>query len=166
MAGMAWLLNGFAAVAIVGVAFLGAQGRTSAVVSSDPELAGLELRASERPSALPALAVAYLERGQPGLAQSVLDRAGASDADPELLHLRGRVAIARGELDEAEHLQELTLATCAQSLACPSWLEARAERQLGMLKAARSSRSGGASSGPALGGSSDMQERRVLLAGL
>lgn len=166
MAGVAWLLNGFAAVAIVGVAFFGAQGRTSAVVSSDPELAALERNASERPSALPALAAAYLERGQPGLAQAVLDRADASGADAELLHLRGRVAIARGELDEAEHLQELTLATCAQSLACPSWLEARAERQLGMLKAGRGSSSAGAPRGIALGGSSVIQERRVLLAGL
>lgn len=166
MAGMAWLLNGFAAVSMVGVAFLGAQGRTCAVVSSDPELVSLERRASEQVSALPALAAAYLERGQPGLAQAVLDRADSNSADPELLHLRGRVAIARGELDEAEHLQALTLATCAESLACPSWLEARAGRQLDMLQAARASASGVASPGGSLGRAPELRERRVLLAGL
>jgi hypothetical protein len=166
MGALAWLLNGSVAVAVIGVAFFGAQGRTSAVVSSDPELVSLERRASEQVSALPALAAAYLERGQPGLAQSVLDRADANSADPELIHLRGRVAIARGEHEEAEHLQELTLATCAESLACPSWLEARAGRQLDMLKTARSSRSGATSPGGGLSRAPELAERRVLLAGL
>jgi hypothetical protein len=154
-----WWLNGFVALGLFGVALAGVQGRTCAVVASDRALADLEARASADAAALPSLASAYLDRAQPGLAQAALDRLdpNLADRDPELLHLRGRVALASGDLEAAEHLQALTLATCAHGQRCPSWVEARAARQLQLIEARRGS---GRTPAPAL------EERRVMLASL
>lgn len=133
------VLNGFLVVGIAAAVLIGSEGRATAVVPGPTaELANLESAAAKDPSAenLGNLTKAYLDAGQPGLAQSVLDR-HAGISNPELTHARARVAIAQGNATEALALSRLTLAQCEEQTeaACSSYLIGKSLHQVEFLEA-------------------------------
>ncbi len=132
------VLNGLLVVGIAAAVLIGSEGRATAVVpTANPTLAALETETAKAPTAanLAALSKAYLDCGQPGLAQSVLDRHSALKT-PDLSHSRARVAIAQGNASEALTLSKLTLAQCEENeAACSSWLVAKSLHQVEFLEA-------------------------------
>lgn len=130
------VLNGLLVVGIAAAVLVGSEGRATAVVPSpSAELTALEAQAATNPTEenLAALTKAYLDCGQPGLAQSVLDR-HADKKSPELTHSRARVAIAQGNASEALGLSKLTLAQCEER-ECSSWLVGKTLHQVEFLEA-------------------------------
>ncbi len=129
------VLNGLLVVGIAAAVLIGSEGRATAVVAPNPALAALETEAATAPTEanLAALTKAYLDCGQPGLAQSVLDRHADKKA-PELTHSRARVAIAQGNASEALLLSKLTLAQCEER-ECSSWLVGKSLHQVEFLEA-------------------------------
>lgn len=126
LAGMAWMLVS------------GTEQRATALVSADraADLAALEERAATSPAApsVAALATAYLDRDQPGLAASVLDRAPRDvQARPEIAVLRARSLFHRGHARDALAVAREADAACSDG-ACPAWVGARAARQLAFLE--------------------------------
>ncbi|WP_437733408.1 hypothetical protein [Sorangium sp. So ce1335] len=100
------------------------------------ELAALEARYAERrtPETVTALAAAYLERDQPGLASSALDAAPREvRALPEASHLAARALLRRGRVRDALAAAEQASAACRTG-ACPAWLEAKSARQRAFLE--------------------------------
>lgn len=142
MGKVGFLLHGALLACVVSALMIGSEGKAASIVQkTDPELARLEKAAAQSPtpSTVGDLATAYLQNNQPGLAQGLLDQHAALSS-PELLHVRSRVALAQGQVDEALQLSRLTLATCdtasaQEGAACPSWLYARTVRQVDYLQA-------------------------------
>lgn len=105
------------------------------------DITALETNASFTPSRenVVALAVAYLERDQPGLASAVIERAPAEvRAQPEIAHLHARALFLRGRPSEALATAKDALDVCASSGAtasrCPSWLIAKTARQVAFFR--------------------------------
>ena len=127
LAGMAWMLvsgTDQRATPLLGAADHGA------------DLAGLEARAAGAPSApaVVALASAYLDRDQPGLATAVIDRAPRElQARPEVALLRARTLFHRGHAREALAVAREADDACAAT-ACPAWVGTRTARQLAFLE--------------------------------
>lgn len=151
-ASMRWrilLTNG---IALVGIAWLFAHGTEmksakllpeTAVVAGLPaaDLGVLERNASISPTreSVSALAVAYLDRGQPGLASAVLDKAPSDVRQaPEVAHLRARTLYQRGLAREALAVAREAETVCAGGSAaiapCPSWLAAKTARQIAFFQ--------------------------------
>ena len=132
------ILNGLLVVGIAAAVLIGSEGRATALVPvANPALAALEAETAKAPTEtnLAALSKAYLDCGQPGMAQSVLDR-HADIETAELTHSRARVAIAQGNASEALTLSRLTLAQCDEDEAvCSSWLIAKSLHQVEFLEA-------------------------------
>ncbi len=104
---------------------LGAQTRT------------LEAEVAHTPSAaaLSTLATAYLDRHQPGLALSVLERYPSVES-PELSEVRARALVAQGEGQKALNVLRGLSNACADGTAgtCPNWLLAKTLRQQAFLE--------------------------------
>ena len=115
------ILNGVVLTGVLTLLFVDA-GAAPAPVLSAPDARLVELEAAAVADATPAtvgaLAGAYLDREQPGLAQAVLDR-HPEMAGAELSLARSRVALARGDVDEARNQTDLALATCDSPSAVP-----------------------------------------------
>ncbi len=105
------------------------------------EVAELETVAAREPStsAARALANAYLDRNEPGLASAVLDRVPATDRqDPHLAYVEARTLYARGRSSEALTLLRGVERSCEErsdAEACPAWLVAKVTRQATFLEA-------------------------------
>jgi hypothetical protein len=100
-------------------------------------IAELEGEVALRPSgdSLAELAGIYLDQGQPGLAQAVVDRL-PEDGNPRLDLVRSRVALGCGRVDEALSLARESMVACESVLVeCPSWLYAKAVHQVSILEA-------------------------------
>lgn len=116
-------------------AALGAQG-----TSSGATLADLERAVAVRPDAknVAALASAYLDRNQPGLAQAVLESSPLSVREsPAIQHLEARARLRRGRARSALAFARIANATCESTEAperCPVHLAVRAARHLGFLE--------------------------------
>lgn len=101
------------------------------------DISALETNASFSPTRenVAALAVAYLERDQPGLASAVIEKAPAEvRSRPEVAHLHARALFLRGRPREALTTAKEALDGCASADAgasrCPSWLVAKTARQV------------------------------------
>lgn len=102
----------------------------------------LEARAAHAPTArnVAALASAYLEREQPGLAAAVIEKAPREvRAQPEVAHQEARALLRRGQVRDALAAAERAQAACAAAdadggEACPGWLAARTTRQAVFLR--------------------------------
>jgi hypothetical protein len=137
LGGMAWMLVS------------GTEQRAAPVLGPEPramadDIARLEASASAPPTSasVVALAGAYLDREQPGLAAAVIERAPRELRDrPEVALLRARTLFHRGHSREALAVARDAYAACAAHeaevdpgpSACPAWLEARTARQLAFL---------------------------------
>lgn len=107
-----------------------------ATVASVAELDQLEARVAQSPdaSSVAELAGAYLDRGQPGLATAVIEKAPAGvRAVPAVGQLQARALFHRGRAREALAAAREVSEACAVS-SCPAWLEARTARQVAFLE--------------------------------
>jgi hypothetical protein len=98
----------------------------------------LEARAALEPtiSSVADLAGAYLDRGQPGLAEAVIERAPqAIRRQPALQQLYARVLYHRGLSREALSIAREVRAGCEEgATSCPPWLAAKTVRQVAFLE--------------------------------
>jgi hypothetical protein len=101
------------------------------------DIASLETNASFSPTRenVAALAVAYLERDQPGLASAVIEKAPAEvRRRPEIAHLHARALFLRGRpreaLATAKESQDVCVSQQGGEARCPSWLVAKTARQV------------------------------------
>lgn len=92
----------------------------------------LERRAATSPTApaVTALASAYLDRNEPGLASAVLERApGEVRQRPEVAHLYARALFHRGHAREALAVARDASDSCAEDGRCAPWVAAKTARQ-------------------------------------
>jgi hypothetical protein len=139
-----FLANSLVLVGIVWLLALGTQENATTVLpptataGSTPDIAALEQRAALAPSGASVvdLASAYLDRGQPGLAFAVLDRAPeAVRAEPDAGHLAARALVALGHSEQALDEARRASAACGDpARPCPPWLAAKAARHLAFLE--------------------------------
>ncbi|HVK65766.1 MAG TPA: hypothetical protein VM694_14890 [Polyangium sp.] len=101
------------------------------------DMAALESAAALSPTvdSVVALASAYVDRGQPGLASAVLDKAPrALQLDPRVADVAARALFHRGRARQALATVEGALDACdADAVACSSWQVAKARRQAAFL---------------------------------
>jgi hypothetical protein len=101
-----------------------------------PELAGLEAEAALSPSArsVSALAGAYLDREQPGLATAVIEKAPREMRErPEVAQAYARALFHQGRAREALAVARDASDACSEA-PCPAWLVARTTRQVAFLE--------------------------------
>jgi hypothetical protein len=102
------------------------------------DIAGLESSASLAPSvnSVAALASAYLDRGQPGLASAVIERAPREvREDVRIAELHARALFHRGKPRQALAAVRDALDAChAQEGRCRPWQSAKAARQVAFLE--------------------------------
>ncbi len=98
---------------------------------------GLEAQAALSPSAgsVVALAAAYLERGQPGLATAAIESAPRDlQQRPEVAQLRARALFHRGHVRDALAVARDARDACADGAACAPWLVAKTTRQVAFFE--------------------------------
>jgi hypothetical protein len=106
------------------------------------DVPALESRAARTPTAsnITALAAAYLDRDQPGLASAVIEKAPREVREqPVVAHIEARALFRRGRVREALAAAETAEAACAREApgsdgACPTWLLAKTTRQIAFLR--------------------------------
>lgn len=141
LGGIAWMAA-FGGMEVRAAQLLPRDGKTSArigqlIESSAPRLAQLEEQAAVAPSApsVVALAGAYLDRDQPGLATAVIEKAPREvRARPEVAQLQARALFHRGHVREALAVARDASDTCSESASCPAWLVAKTSRQVAFLE--------------------------------
>ena len=109
---------------------------SDASVSAVAELDRLEARAGLAPDAatVAALAGAYLDRDQPGLATAVIEKAPLSVRErPEVAQAYARALFHRGRAPEALAVARDASDACAES-SCPAWLVATTTRQVAFFE--------------------------------
>ena len=127
LGGVIWMA-GFASLETRATQLLSEKEQTGVAAA---DFQALETQAAVAPSTttVSALAVAYLDRGQPGLASAVIERAPLAVRErPEVQSLHARALFHRGHAREALAVNQEAQAACADA-ACPAWLVARTARQ-------------------------------------
>jgi len=134
MGKLGMVVHGVLATLAATILVVGSESEATPIVASPQGVASLEADVAKAPTAeaLSNLTGAYLERGQPGLAQAVLDAHPEVDS-PELSHERARVALAQGEVAHALSLSKLSLSMCGEH--CTASFTAKALRQIATLEA-------------------------------
>src|SRR5262245_23012193 len=134
------LSNGLVLVAIGWMATLGGTEQRASGILSPRALPGvapanmqeLERQAATAPTAgaVAALASAYLDRSQPGLATAVLEKAPREVRDrPEIAQLYARALFHRGHAREALAVAREATRACIDGTECAPWLVAKTVRQ-------------------------------------
>lgn len=130
LGGMAWMTT-FAGMEVRAAEVLPRHGTGS-------QLDQLETRAALTPassSSVAALAGAYLDREQPGLATAVIEKAPRQVRErPEVAHLYARALFHRGRAREALAIARDASEACGDSPSCPSWLVAKTSRQVAFFE--------------------------------
>ncbi len=112
--------------------------RTQAAADAAPaDFQGLEARAALSPSSgtVVALAAAYLDRGQPGLASAVIDGAPRDlQQRPEIAQLRARALFHRGHVRNALAVARDARDSCVDGATCAPWLVAKTTRQVAFFE--------------------------------
>jgi hypothetical protein len=135
LGGIAWMAA-FGGMEVRAAQVLPHDGGNLAAVA---ELDQLEARAARSPDAasVAALASAYLDREQPGLATAVIENAPRAVRErPEVAHLEARALFHRGHAREALAVARDASDACAESAgpACPAWLVAKTARQVAFFE--------------------------------
>jgi hypothetical protein len=131
LGGMAWMMS-----------FAGMEVRAAQILPRQPaggdQLDQLETRAALTPASTPtiaALATAYLDRDQPGLATAVIEKAPRQVREkPEVAHLYARALFHRGHAREALAVARDASDACGDSPSCPTWLLAKTARQVAFFE--------------------------------
>ncbi|MCC6555806.1 MAG: hypothetical protein IT372_22825 [Polyangiaceae bacterium] len=100
------------------------------------DIPALETRAGLETTApnVAALASAYLDRDQPGLATAVIDKAPREiQARPEIAQLKARALFRRGHAREALAVAQQARTACAET-DCSAWIAAKTARQVAFLE--------------------------------
>lgn len=126
------------AVAVLGAHFVSAEQGAAPVVplAQADGLAELESLAATQatPRELSALALAYLERGQPGLATASIEHApAATQAEPMVATVYASALLRRGLPSDALRVARGAQDTCSDDLSCPAWMRAKTRRQVAFL---------------------------------
>jgi predicted Zn-dependent protease len=128
LGGIAWMTT-FAGMEVRATEVLPRQAGTA--------LDQLETQAALAPASAPtvvALAAAYLDRDQPGLATAVIEKAPHRVRErPEVAQLYARALFHRGRSREALAVARDASDTCAES-PCPAWLVAKTARQVAFFE--------------------------------
>lgn len=106
-------------------------------IAAAADFQGLEARAALAPSAgsVAALAGAYLDRGQPGLATAVIEKSPREmQARPEIAQLRARALFHRGQVRNALAVARDARESCTDSAPCAPWLVAKTARQVAFFE--------------------------------
>src|SRR4029078_9745062 len=91
-------------------------------------------RAPPSRAATAALASAYLDRDQPGLATAVIEKAPRAVRErPEVAQLYARALFHRGHAREALAVARDASNAC-ESASCPAWLVAKTARQVAFFE--------------------------------
>jgi predicted Zn-dependent protease len=99
------------------------------------ELEGQAARTPANAPSVAALATAYLDRDQPGLATAVIEKAPRQVRErPEVAVLYARALFHRGHTREALAVARDAGDLCADSPSCPTWLVAKTARQVAFLE--------------------------------
>jgi hypothetical protein len=105
------------------------------------DMTALETSASLSPTSenVAALATAYLDRDQPGLASAVLEKVPADvRRSPELGHLQARALFQRGRPREAlvtaKEVQDSCASPAPGAPRCSAWLTAKTSRQVAFFR--------------------------------
>jgi hypothetical protein len=109
----------------------------ASTVAAVAELDRLESQAAlhQDAASVAALAGAYLDRDQPGLATAVIEKAPrAVQAKPEVAALHARALFHRGHAREALAIAREASDACAEEGACPAWVTAKTARQVAFLE--------------------------------
>jgi hypothetical protein len=112
---------------------------TQAVESAPADFQGLEARAALAPSAgsVAALAGAYLDRGQPGLATAVIEKSPREmQLRPEVAVLHARALFHRGQVRDALAVARDASDSCSDGTTCAPWLVAKTTRQVAFFEQA------------------------------
>ena len=123
----------------------GTEERASALVpkhalatdTATREFQGLETTAALTPTAgaVAALAGAYLDRGQPGLATAVIDKAPRSvQLRPEIAQLQARALFHRGHIRDALAMARGASEACSDDGSCAPWIVAKTTRQVAFFE--------------------------------
>jgi hypothetical protein len=132
LGGLAWMTT------VAGLEVRAAQVLPRQAVPNGVQLDQLEARAAISPASAPsvaALAGAYLDRDQPGLATAVIEKAPRQVRErPEVAHLYARALFARGHAREALAVAQDASTACDDSASCPSWLWAKTQREVAFLE--------------------------------
>lgn len=137
--------NGLILGAVAWMATLGGAEQKPAGLMSQASLPGvtpadipqLESEAAVAPSAraVAALAGAYLDRSQPGLATAVIERAPRDVRDrPEVAQLYARALFHRGHAREALAVAQMANDACLDSARCAPWLVAKTVSQVAFFE--------------------------------
>jgi hypothetical protein len=129
------------------VSFAGMEVRASQLLPPLPALpphaeanpiAQLEAKAALTPASAPsiaALAGAYLDREQPGLATAVIEKAPRQVRErPEVAHLYARALFHRGRAREALAVARDASDACGDAPSCPNWLVAKTAGQVAFFE--------------------------------
>ncbi|MDI1477197.1 hypothetical protein [Polyangium sp. y55x31] len=136
--------NGILLAGIVAVLAIGPGTHSKRLLPADAkttetpvDMAALESAASLTPTvdSVVALASAYVDRGQPGLASAVIEKAPrAIQLDPRVADVAARALFHRGRARQALATVEDALDACdSETVACRSWQVAKARRQAAFL---------------------------------
>ena len=137
------LLAGIFAVLTIGPGthgkrLLPADAAPTSAAETPVDLAALESAAALAPTvdSVVALASAYVDRGQPGLASAVIDKAPrAIQLDPRVADVSARALFHRGRARQALATVEDALDACdADAVVCRSWQVAKARRPAAFLQ--------------------------------
>jgi predicted Zn-dependent protease len=132
LGGIAWMTS-FAGMEVRAAEVLPRQSVAGAVAIDQ-----LEARAALAPAStatVAALAGAYLDRDQPGLATAVIEKAPRNVREqPQVAHLYARALFHRGHAREALAVARDASETCGDLPSCPAWLVAKTARQVAFFE--------------------------------
>jgi hypothetical protein len=124
--------------AFAGLTIRAAEVLPRRLVAGGVSLAELEARAALAPastSSVAALARAYLDRDQPGLATAVIEKAPRQVRErPEVAQMYARALFHRGRAHEALAVSRDASEACEAAPSCPAWLVARTARQVAFFE--------------------------------
>lgn len=109
----------------------------SSSLAAVAELDALEARVAHAPdtASVAALAGAYLDREQPGLATAVIEKAPRAVRErPEVAAVQARALFQRGHAREALAVAREASDACSDATSCPAWLMAKTARQVAFLE--------------------------------
>ncbi len=112
---------------------------SNSATTAPADFQGLEARAALTPTSgsVAALAGAYLDRGQPGLATAVIEKAPREmQQRPEIAVLHARALFHRGRVREALAIARDAGDSCSDGATCAPWLVAKTTRQVAFFEQA------------------------------
>jgi predicted Zn-dependent protease len=129
LGGMAWMAT------IGGLEVNASRVLPSAVAAATSDLETSAAMAPASTANVAALANAYLDHDQPGLASAVIEKAPREVRErPEVAHLYARALFHRGHAREALAVARDASETCGDGAACPAWLVAKTARQVAFFE--------------------------------